>query len=133
MRDSSTKRPDTIPYAVGEITRLACAHAAANGVSVDVLLGKAGLSTQQIENPDARFEVRRQIKFLNLVAEALDDDLLGFHLAQKFDFRRAMHPISSNSSQEDKPSDEELFGPFYDATICTRTPHPPWHIRHALL
>ena len=99
MRGSSTKRLDTILYASGEVTRLACAHTAANGVSVDVLLRKAGLSAHQIENPDARLEVRRQVNFLNLVAEALNDDLLGFHLAQKFDLRRAglVHYVIASS------------------------------------
>jgi len=46
------------------------------------------LSERQIEDPDSPLEVQRQIKFLNLVAEALNDDLLGFHLSQNFDLRK---------------------------------------------
>jgi len=83
MRDSSMKQLDTTPTAMGEITRLAYAHAGEKGVEVDLLLRKAGLTVPQINDPDARLEVRRQIKFLNLVAEVLNDDLLGFHLSQK--------------------------------------------------
>jgi AraC-like DNA-binding protein len=41
----------------------------------------------QIEDPDVRISVRSQVVFLDLVAKALDDDLLGFHLSQEFDLR----------------------------------------------
>src|SRR6516225_6316764 len=41
----------------------------------------------QIEDPHARINVRSQVVFLDLVAKALDDDLLGFHLSQDFDLR----------------------------------------------
>jgi hypothetical protein len=61
------------PEAVGEISRLAYAHAVQKGANVDILLRKAGLSERQIEDPDTPLEVQRQIKFLNLVAEALND------------------------------------------------------------
>jgi AraC-like DNA-binding protein len=100
MRDSSTKGLDTMPKAGGEISRLAYAHAAEKGASVDRLLRKAGLSAEQIENLDARFEVQRQIKFLNLVAEALNDDLLGFHLSQNFDLRKVglLHYVMASSA-----------------------------------
>jgi AraC-like DNA-binding protein len=99
MRGSGTKRPDSIPTAAGEITRLACEHAAKKGLAVDVFLRKAGLTAQQIEDPDARLEIRRQIKFLNLVAAALNDDLFGFHLAQNFDFRKTglVHYVIASS------------------------------------
>jgi len=100
MRDSRTKRLDEIPEAAGAITRLAYAHAVANGVSVDFLLRKAGISLEQIEDPDAPLEVRGQIKFLNLVAEALNDDLLGFHLAKNFDLRTVglLHYVLASSA-----------------------------------
>src|ERR1700745_2201275 len=89
MRDSGTKRLDTIPEAGGAIARLAYAHASAKGANADVLLREAGLSRGQIDDPDSRFEVRSQIRFLNLVAKTLNDDLLGFHLSQNFDPRTA--------------------------------------------
>jgi AraC-like DNA-binding protein len=40
------------------------------------------LSRRQIDDPTVRVRVRDQVEFLNLVAAAADDDLLGFHLAQ---------------------------------------------------
>jgi hypothetical protein len=46
-------------------------------IRLDLLLRKARLSLRQIDDSDAHLEVQRQIRFLNLVAEALGDDLLG--------------------------------------------------------
>jgi AraC-like DNA-binding protein len=65
----------------------------------EILLRKAGLSERQIEDPDTPLEVQRQIKFLNLVAEALNDDLLGFHLSQNFDLRKVglLHFVLASS------------------------------------
>jgi AraC-like DNA-binding protein len=88
MRSSAT--PSSIQTsAVGNIARLAYARARQNGADADKLLMKAGLSRAQIDNSKARVQVKGQIKFLNLVAEALNDDLLGFHLALHFDLRTA--------------------------------------------
>src|SRR5215469_7537401 len=100
MSDSTTRRFDKTPKSAGVIARLAYAHAAAKGVSVGSLLRKAELSSEQIEDPDARLEVRRQIKFLNLFAEALNDDLLGFHLSQNFDLRTVglLHYVLASSA-----------------------------------
>ena len=99
MRDSRTKRLTTIPKAGGGIARLAYTHAAEKGADLTTLLREAGLSRSQIDDPAARLEVRRQIKFLNLVAEALGDDLLGFHLSQKFDPRTTglLHYVVASS------------------------------------
>ena len=76
-----------IPTATGGITRLAYARASEAGIDLRPLLKKAGLTEQQIGNRDTRLDVRRQIRFLNLVANTLHDDLLGFHLAQTVDLR----------------------------------------------
>ena len=57
------------------------------GIDLKPLLKEAGLREPQIENRDARLEVRHQIRFLNLVASTLRDELLGFHLAQAVDLR----------------------------------------------
>src|SRR6516164_9731988 len=88
------------PRAVGEIARLAYSHSVSKGANADNLLRKAGLSHEQIDDPDALLEVRSQIRFLNLVAEALNDELLGFHLAQKFDLRTWCKRRSKNPSLE---------------------------------
>jgi AraC-like DNA-binding protein len=69
------------------LTRLAYARACEAGIDLKPLLKQAGLSEQQIENRDTRLDVRHQIRFLTLVANALHDDLLGFHLAQSADLR----------------------------------------------
>ena len=69
------------------MTRLAFACAQEKGADVDTLLRKAGLSRTQIEDPHVRISVRSQVLFLDLVAKALGDDLLGFHLSQNFDLR----------------------------------------------
>jgi AraC-like DNA-binding protein len=100
MSASSTRLLDKTPKAAGAISRLAYAHAAAKGVNVDRLLRKAELSPEQIADPGAPLEVRRQIKFLNLVAEALNDDLLGFHLSQNFDLRAVglLHYVLASSA-----------------------------------
>lgn len=99
MRDSRAQRLDTSPKAVGDITRLAYAHAAKTGADVDTLLRKAGLSPAQMDDRDARLDVRSQITFLNLVADTLNDDLLGFHLAQDFDLRTVglLHYVFASS------------------------------------
>src|SRR4051794_36191972 len=77
----------TPPSAMGGITRLAYARAKEAGIDLDLLLKKAGLTLYQIENPDVRVMVEDQISFLNLAAGAMEDDHLGFHLAQQSDLR----------------------------------------------
>jgi AraC-like DNA-binding protein len=69
------------------MTRLAFACAQEKRADVDTLLRKAGLSRTQIEDPHVRVSVRSQVLFLDLVAKALGDDLLGFHLSLNFDLR----------------------------------------------
>jgi AraC-like DNA-binding protein len=87
LRDANGKDLDTFPSAMGVVTRLACGRAKQEGANVDLLLRKAGLARQQIDDPCARLSVKSQIKFLDLVAKTLNDECLGFHLAQKFDLR----------------------------------------------
>jgi hypothetical protein len=79
---------DRLPSTIGGIARLAYAHAKAAGIASDPLLKKAGLTHHQIEDPRTVIRVRDQIKFLDLVAAAVDDDLFGFHLAQTPDLRQ---------------------------------------------
>lgn len=78
-----------VPDAMGLMSRLAAERARASRLSVDSLLAEAGLTTSQLENTRVRVPVRGQIDFLNLVADAVGDDMLGFHLAQEFELRRA--------------------------------------------
>ena len=71
-----------MPSAGGALARLAFARAQAEGLKLDPLLKSAGLTRHQLSNRKTWIPVRDQIKFVNLVAEALEDDCLGFHLAQ---------------------------------------------------
>jgi AraC-like DNA-binding protein len=94
---SSRKRPAVsgrhakhvgrFPRAAGLMARLAYARAKASGVRLGPLLNRAGLTRYEIQDRDAPLKVRDQIEFLALVARALGDDLLGFHLAQRYDLR----------------------------------------------
>jgi AraC-like DNA-binding protein len=56
-------------------------------VAIDPILKEVGLTRQQVENPASRFKVHDQIRFLDLVADALNDDALGSHLAEAADLR----------------------------------------------
>lgn len=75
------------PTTIGAIARLAIAQLLANDVDPEPLLVEAGLSPSLQSSPDERIPVRRQVAFLNLAADALEDDLLGFHLALGCDVR----------------------------------------------
>ncbi|HEY6124183.1 MAG TPA: AraC family transcriptional regulator ligand-binding domain-containing protein [Steroidobacteraceae bacterium] len=81
------KRNTRLPRALGVMTRLAFAHARAHGIATAPLLARAGLSRRQIEDPKVRIRVRDQVEFLNLVATAAKDDVLGFHLAHHCELR----------------------------------------------
>ena len=99
MRDPTADRSGLSPNASGTITRLAYARAKKAGVEVGSLLKKAGLTLHQIEDAAVRLKVRDQISFLNLAANALEDDLLGFHLAQSPDLRELglLYYVSASS------------------------------------
>src|SRR5262245_14957802 len=75
------------PSAMGLVSRLAYARARAAGVAMRPLLGKSRLNRQQLEDPKSRIAAGKQVDFLNRVADALGDDMLGFELGQSFDLR----------------------------------------------
>ena len=87
MTDPDPARSPALPSASGGITRLACTRAAAAGIELTPLLKRAGLTIEQIDDPDVRLTVQSQIRFLDLAADALHDPLLGFHLARDFELR----------------------------------------------
>ncbi|HKG85045.1 MAG TPA: AraC family transcriptional regulator [Beijerinckiaceae bacterium] len=74
------------PSAEGRITRLAAAHVQAS-CDLKNLLARAGLRLKDLEDARARIGVQNQITFLELASKAMDDPLLGFHLAQTFEPR----------------------------------------------
>ncbi|MCP3379654.1 AraC family transcriptional regulator [Bradyrhizobium sp. CCGUVB4N] len=76
-----------MPSATGGIARLVWARLQDAGIEADGLLSRAGLTREQIEDRKARLGAESQIRFLELGAEVLQDDTLGFHLARDFDLR----------------------------------------------
>jgi AraC-like DNA-binding protein len=88
MRRPSHTSPRAMPSALGIMARLAVTRLRNAGVEADPLLKRAGLTARDVDDRLARLSVGAQIKFLDLAAAALGDDLLGFHLAQGFDLRQ---------------------------------------------
>jgi AraC-like DNA-binding protein len=88
-----------LPSANGGIARLAYRKLMEAKVEIEPLLKKSGLAVHQMEDSDARLKVRDQINFLNLAATTLQDDLLGFHLAQLPDVREfgLLYYVSASS------------------------------------
>ena len=78
---------DKLPTATGGIARAAYARAMQARLDLDVLLKQSGLTSRQIQNAYLRIDVKQQIRFLNLVASMLPDEMLGFRLGQEFDLR----------------------------------------------
>ena len=75
------------PSAGGVMARLAVARLVAAGIDPVPLLHRAGITVTQVEDTDAHMAADSQVVLLNLVADALHDDLLGFHLAEEFELR----------------------------------------------
>jgi AraC-like DNA-binding protein len=87
-RTPPAKRLSAIPDCSGLMTRLCCAHAQSAGLDLAPILREAGLVVRDIEDETVRLSVATQIKCLNLLAQALGDRLLGFHVALTMDLRR---------------------------------------------
>ena len=71
----------------GLLSRLAYERGRKEGVDVEALLRQAHLTPREIKNKDIPLGVKNQIKFVDLVANATSDPLLGFRLAYSFDLR----------------------------------------------
>lgn len=80
-------RLSSIPTATGGMARAAYARGVEAGLDIEPLLKKSGLSVQQVKNAHFRIAVENQIKFLNLMADAIPDEFLGAHLAECVDLR----------------------------------------------
>jgi AraC-like DNA-binding protein len=104
VRAFTSKRHNIAPMAMGGVARLAFAHAEQKGADLDSLLRNSQLSRKQISDPQARLEVRKQIKFLDLVAETVGDDLIGFHLCQDYDLRKMgfLYYVTASSDRMDE-------------------------------
>ena len=111
----------SVPSATGTIARLACARLRSAGLQPEPLLRKAGLRVEQIDRDDGSLEVRSQIRFLQIAAEALEDNLLGFHLARDFNLRDIgllYYVLNSSSSFADALANAKRYtGIVNDGTI----------------
>jgi len=72
----------------GVLCRLAAQHMVQAGLMVGPLLVEAGIHSNIMEDEDVRIGVKSQVAFVNLVADSLQDGLLGFHIARDFDLRK---------------------------------------------
>jgi hypothetical protein len=78
---------DGLTNGVGGLSRLAADRARRAGLQLEALLLRAGLTVDQIDDPEQRMDARSQVAFLEIVAQALADEFLGFSLAEEFDCR----------------------------------------------
>ena len=60
---SSARRADRLPSAHGGMSRFAYARAKSEGIALDTIIEEAGLTRQQLHDPDASIAVRDQIRF----------------------------------------------------------------------
>jgi len=87
-RTAPARQLGAIQSCAGLMTRLACEHARKAGLDLLPILARVGLTLHDIEDESVRLRVTTQIDCLNLIADALNDRLLGFHVALEMDLRR---------------------------------------------
>ena len=87
MSQSALKKIAALRRCGGLLSRLAYERGRKEGVDVEALLRQAHLTPREIKNKDTQLGVQNQIKFVDLVAHATSDPLLGFHLAYSYDLR----------------------------------------------
>lgn len=83
----SPKCRGELPSGSWGVARLVASHLARSGRDPKPLLEKAGLPPSLLNAPLAQLGIRAQTRFLNIAAEALSDNLLGFHVARDGDLR----------------------------------------------
>ncbi len=87
MKKQGLRQFGTVRNCGGLITRLAYVKGREAGVDIDSLLTRVGLTAKEINSEQPRLSVKKQIEFVDLVAEDVRDTNFGFHLAQEFDLR----------------------------------------------
>ncbi|NIX75702.1 AraC family transcriptional regulator [Microvirga terricola] len=110
--DRSLEGHATLPVSIGLLSRLAAERVIEAGIDLQPLLKRAGLPPTLMDDQSLRVSAHGQIVFLNLAAEILDDALLGFHIAQKFELRRLglfYYALSSSATLSDAFSCEERY------------------------
>jgi AraC-like DNA-binding protein len=83
----SIRRFASLPTASGGLSRLAANRVRRADIELEPLLSRAGLSVDEIDDPECRIDATSQIAFLEVVAETLNDQFLGLRLAEEFDCR----------------------------------------------
>jgi AraC-like DNA-binding protein len=83
----SIRRLASLPTASGGLSRLAANRVRRADIELEPLLSRAGLSVDEIDDPECRIDASNQIAFLEVVAETLNDQFLGLRLAEEFDCR----------------------------------------------
>ena len=116
MRRSGFQRVGTCSSAAGKLSRLACARAREAGIDVVPLMAKAGVTSRQVEDDDVWLAVQGQIKFLDLIADALHDDFLGFHLARDFELGE-IGPLYYVAASSEELDDALQRAARYSATV----------------
>lgn len=98
-RSPSSGRLSAIPSCAGLITRIACARARQAEIDLPPILRRSGLTARDIADKTIALSVRGQINCLNLIAEAVGDRLLGFHMVQSMDLRQLgfLHYVAASS------------------------------------
>jgi AraC-like DNA-binding protein len=112
-----------MPCANGGAARLVFAHLRKAGIEPAPLLLKAGLTAEQMDDTSARVSVRSMVKFMDLGAEALHDDSLGFHLAQDYDLREIgllYYVMASSETLGDALSRAERYSGIVNEGVCLR-------------
>jgi hypothetical protein len=101
MRSTKPKDFRSIPSAAGGIARLAFARMRKAGKGTAAILSGTGLTVEHVDDPTVRLEVRTQIRVLDLAAQELQDEFLGFHLARSFDLREIglLYYVMASSEQ----------------------------------
>jgi AraC-like DNA-binding protein len=91
MREGSTqqliKKLADLPTASGGLSRIAANRVLDAGIHLEPLLSHVGLTLDQIDDSELRIDARKQMAFLEVAAEALNEKCLGFSLAAEFDCR----------------------------------------------
>jgi len=111
------------PSAAGLLSRLACLRALSAGIDVAPLMVKAAVTRQQVEDQSVRLAVNGQIKFVELVADALHDDVLGFHLGCDYDLREIgllYYVWSSSKLLGDAFRRAERYSSIVNEAVCLR-------------
>jgi AraC-like DNA-binding protein len=76
-----------LPTASGGLSRLAVSRLRSAGIRLEPLLSRAGLTIDQVDDPEKRIDASNQIIFLAIAADVLNDYFLGLRLAEEFDCR----------------------------------------------